>query len=429
MEDYNQQLSDNVATASRGGSTSFLYGSPVLANPTSSSVYARTTSSSDTHHHHHHQINNFHIQSNDCFQSEAQPHPIVKIEMGSSQHPHKFHYPSIIRGHQGMNHHQQAGAAADQQRQDSNNNINESSNEDEAMKAKIIAHPQYSNLLQAYMDCQKVGAPPEVVARLSAVRQEFEARQQRASSASRDLSKDPELDQFMEAYYDMLVKYRDELTRPLQEAMEYMRRIEAQLNMLTTTGAAPLRVFTSEQAISSMCTIDISNLLGLKGDGGQYSVMRGMIDEKCEGIGSSEEDQDNSGGETELPEIDPRAEDRELKNHLLRKYSGYLSSLKQELSKKKKKGKLPKDARQKLLNWWELHYKWPYPSETEKVALAESTGLDQKQINNWFINQRKRHWKPSEDMQFMVMDGLHPQNAALYMEGHYMGEGPYRLGP
>ncbi|KAE8718677.1 Homeobox protein knotted-1-like 1 [Hibiscus syriacus] len=152
-------------------------------------------------------------------------------------------------------------------------------------------------------------------------------------------------------------------------------------------------------------------------------------DEKCEGVGSSEEDQDNSGGETELPEIDPRGEDRELKNHLLRKYSGYLSSLKQELSKKKKKGKLPKEARQKLLSWWELHYKWPYPSETEKVALAESTGLDQKQINNWFINQRKRHWKPSEDMQFMVMDGLHPQNAALYMDGHYIGDGPYCLGP
>lgn len=67
--------------------------------------------------------------------------------------------------------------------------------------------------------------------------------------------------------------------------------------------------------------------------------------------------------------------------------------------------------------------------ETEKVALAESTGLDQKQINNWFINQRKRHWKPSEDMQFMVMDGLHPQNATIYMDGHYMGDGHYRLGP
>lgn len=84
-------------------------------------------------------------------------------------------------------------------------------------------------------------------------------------------------------------------------------------------------------------------------------------------IGSSDEEQENSGGETELPEIDPRAEDRELKNHLLRKYSGYLSSLKQELSKKKKKGKLPKEARQKLLSWWELHYKWPYPSVCESL--------------------------------------------------------------
>lgn len=86
-------------------------------------------------------------------------------------------------------------------------------------------------------------------------------------------------------------------------------------------------------------------------------------DDKNEGVGSSEEEQENSGGETDqVQEIDPRAEDRELKNHLLKKYSGYLSSLKQELSKKKKKGKLPKEARQKLLNWWELHYKWPYPS-------------------------------------------------------------------
>lgn len=44
--------------------------------------------------------------------------------------------------------------------------------------------------------------------------------------------------------------------------------------------------------------------------------------------------------------------------------------------------------------------------EADKVALAERTGLDQKQINNWFINQRKRHWKPSENMQFETMDGL-----------------------
>ncbi|XP_057469165.1 homeotic protein knotted-1-like [Actinidia eriantha] len=357
MEDY-RQMSEN--TSHRGN---FLYGGQVLGP----NININTNSNNNSFHLHH--------PSGDY---NSDHHSIVKTEAGTSQ---KFHYPSIIRAHQ-TDHNQQQ-----------HDHHHQSPSDVEAIKAKIISHPHYSNLLEAYMDCQKVGAPPEVAARLAAGREEFEARQW-ASVTCRDGSKDPELDQFMEAYCDMLVKYREELSRPLQEAMEFMRRIETQLNMLSN---GPVRIFTS--------------------------------DEKCEGVGSSEEDQDNSGGETELPEIDPRAEDRELKNHLLRKYSGYLSSLKQELSKKKKKGKLPKDARQKLLSWWELHYKWPYPSETEKVALAESTGLDQKQINNWFINQRKRHWKPSEDMQFMVMDGLHPQNAALYMEGHYMGEGPYRLGP
>ncbi|KAB2040671.1 hypothetical protein ERO13_D02G087500v2 [Gossypium hirsutum] len=288
--------------------------------------------------------------------------PVVATETNTSQNPPKLH---LLR---------------DQQ-------------EAEDMKAKIIAHPHCSNLFEAYMDCQKVGAPPEVAARLAAARQEFEARRRSAVSSTRDTIKDPELDQFMEAYYGMLVKYRDELMRPMQEALDFTRRTEAQLNRVSN---GLVQIFNS--------------------------------DEKCDGVGSSEEEENNnhSNGETKT---NPRAEDRELKNQLLRKYRGYLSSLKQELSKKKKKGKLPKESRQKLLTWWELHYKWPYPSETEKVALAESTGLDQKQINNWFINQRKRHWKPSEDSQFMVMDGLHSPNAVLYMDGHYMGGGPYRPGP
>ncbi|KAK6249519.1 hypothetical protein SCA6_003524 [Theobroma cacao] len=123
-----------------------------------------------------------------------------------------------------------------------------------------------------------------------------------------------------------------------------------------------------------------------------------------EAAGSSEDD--FSGGEMEALEDYQINEDRELKEKLLRKYSGYISTLKHEFSKKKKKGKLPKEARQILLDWWNVHYKWPYPTEADKVGLAEATGLDQKQINNWFINQRKRHWKPSENMQIAVMDSL-----------------------
>ncbi|CAL9186249.1 unnamed protein product [Musa hybrid cultivar] len=274
----------------------------------------------------------------------------------------------------------------------------------DAIKAKIVSHPQYSSLLyltasfpsaNTSLACLQVGAPPEVAARLSAVAQEFEMRQ-RASLICRDAVADPELDQFMEAYHDMLVKYREELSRPLQEAMAFLGRMESQLNSISdNTGS--LRILSNDDKF---------------------------------GVCSVEENQEGSGGEMDIMELDPCTEDQELKHHLLKKYGGYLSSLKQELSKKKKKGKLPKDARQQLLNWWELHYKWPYPSEAQKAALAESTGLDMKQINNWFINQRKRHWKPSEDMQFVMMDGYHaPNAAALYMDGHFMNEGLYRFGP
>ncbi|XP_073006245.1 homeobox protein rough sheath 1-like isoform X1 [Typha latifolia] len=271
----------------------------------------------------------------------------------------------------------------------------------ESIKTKIMSHPKYSTLLKAYIDCQKVGAPPEVVSHLSTIAQE-QVEEPSSSSRVHEASNDSELDQFMEAYCDMLVKYQEELKKPMEEAMDFLKKVEAQLNSLTSAASSSRLLITS--------------------------------DEKVEGVGSSEEEQDGSVREPALPEIDPRAEDKELKHHLLKKYSGYLSSLRQELSKKKKKGKLPKDARAKLLKWWELHYKWPYPSETEKVALAESTGLDQKQINNWFINQRKRHWKPSEDMQFVMMDGFHPSNAtaaaaALYMDGQFMGDPMFRFGP
>jgi len=67
--------------------------------------------------------------------------------------------------------------------------------------------------------------------------------------------------------------------------------------------------------------------------------------------------------------LDTQAEDRELKVQLLRKYSGYLGSLKKEFLKKKKNGKLPKEARQQLLDWWNRHYKWPYPSVTSLYIL------------------------------------------------------------
>jgi hypothetical protein len=99
--------------------------------------------------------------------------------------------------------------------------------EAESIKAKIMAHPQYSALLAAYLDCQKVGAPPEVLERLTATAAKLDAR-----PPGRHDARDPELDQFMEAYCNMLAKYREELTRPIDEAMEFLKRVESQLDTI-----------------------------------------------------------------------------------------------------------------------------------------------------------------------------------------------------
>lgn len=65
------------------------------------------------------------------FQLHSETHPTVKTEASSSQQAQKFQC-----------HFRQGNEL--------------SFGEDEAIKAKIIAHPQYSSLLQAYIDCQKV---------------------------------------------------------------------------------------------------------------------------------------------------------------------------------------------------------------------------------------------------------------------------------
>lgn len=64
----------------------------------------------------------------------------------------------------------------------------------------------------------------------------------------------------------------------------------------------------------------------------------------------------------EVQEAQMRGEDRDLKDRLLRRFGSHIGTLKLEFSKKKKKGKLPREARQTLLEWWSVHYKWPYPT-------------------------------------------------------------------
>ncbi|XP_022878292.1 homeobox protein knotted-1-like 6 [Olea europaea var. sylvestris] len=98
------------------------------------------------------------------------------------------------------------------------------------IKAKIASHPSYTKLLNAYLDCQKVGAPPEIASLLEKIRRESEFCKEDELSVC--LGVDPELDDFMETYYDILVKYKSDLSRPFDEATSFLNKIETQLGNL-----------------------------------------------------------------------------------------------------------------------------------------------------------------------------------------------------
>ncbi|KAI3439544.1 KNOX1 domain-containing protein [Psidium guajava] len=73
------------------------------------------------------------------------------------------------------------------------------------LRAKVAAHPLYPKVLEAYVDCHKVGAPPEVAGLLDEIRRQSVYVSMVAGSVTTCLGSDPELDEFMETYYGMLV--------------------------------------------------------------------------------------------------------------------------------------------------------------------------------------------------------------------------------
>jgi hypothetical protein len=59
-------------------------------------------------------------------------------------------------------------------------------------------------------------------------------------------------------------------------------------------------------------------------------------------------------------------------------------------NKRRKRGSLNNDQRAVLTSWLEAHINNPYPTENEKLELIKVTTLERVQIENWFVNTRKR---------------------------------------
>lgn len=65
-------------------------------------------------------------------------------------------------------------------------------------------------------------------------------------------------------------------------------------------------------------------------------------------------------------------------------------------SAKKREGNLPKFKTDFLNSWFVMNCNNPYPSTEQKQTFCNILNLDTNQINNWFINARRRRRRPTE---------------------------------
>ncbi|XVF48310.1 hypothetical protein PTKIN_Ptkin03bG0180000 [Pterospermum kingtungense] len=247
-------------------------------------------------------------------------------------------------------------------------------------KAEILAHPLYEQLLSAHVACLRIATPVDQLPRIDAQlaqSQHVVAKYSALGGGAQGLVvDDKELDQFMTHYVLLLCSFKEQLQQHVRvHAMEaVMACWEIEQSLQSLTGVSP-----GEGTGATMSDDDDD----------QVDSEANLFDGSLDGT-------DSMGFGPLIPTESERSlMERvrlELKHELKQGYKEKIVDIREEILRKRRAGKLPGDTTSFLKAWWQSHSKWPYPTEEDKARLVQETGLQLKQINNWFINQRKRNW-------------------------------------
>lgn len=247
------------------------------------------------------------------------------------------------------------------------------------MKSDILSHPLYEQLLAAHVSCLKIGAfaydkdsiEAQLANKHNVAIKYLILGSDRQLAAPNDKQ---ELDKFMDRYTQLLRR----LGRDLQEHL----------------------AVDAAQALTSYMELKQ----------GLYELTGIMCEAEEDGESMEEGEEEDESNVNNEEMVDPFALDDlsccatdhngaslkehiryELKMELKEHYRENLQCVREEILRKRRAGRLDGDT-SVLKSWWDAHAKWPYPTDEEKKKLMEQTGLEFKQINNWFINHRKRNW-------------------------------------
>ncbi|KAL5727773.1 Homeobox protein HD-1 [Ranunculus cassubicifolius] len=249
------------------------------------------------------------------------------------------------------------------------------------LKAEIATHPLYEQLLSAHVGCLRVATPidqlPLIDAQLSQSHHllRFYASQRHHQHHGLSPHEKQDLDHFLGQYLLVLCSFKEQLQQHVRvhavEAVMACREIE--------------------QSFQALTGVSLS-----EGTGGTMSDDEEELQMDCSLDQSSGDAHDMMGFGPLLPTESERSlmerVRQELKIELKQGFRSRIEDVREEILRKRRAGKLPGDTTSVLKTWWQQHSKWPYPTEDDKAKLVEETGLQLKQINNWFINQRKRNW-------------------------------------
>ncbi|KAF5734457.1 KNOX protein [Tripterygium wilfordii] len=249
------------------------------------------------------------------------------------------------------------------------------------LKAEIAAHPLYEQLLAAHVSCLRVATPIDQLPLVDDQLAQSHHILRSYASSHHDHPLSPherqDLDNFLSQYYMVLCNFKEELQQHVRvhalEAVMACREMENTLHALTgaTLGEGSGATMPDDEDDLQM-DFSFDQSAGVEG-----------------------QDMMGSFGPLILTESERSLMERvrhELKIELKQGFKSRIEDVREEIMRKRRAGKLPGDTTTVLKTWWQQHSKWPYPTEDDKAKLVEETGLQLKQINNWFINQRKRNW-------------------------------------
>ncbi|XP_008802008.1 homeobox protein knotted-1-like 13 isoform X2 [Phoenix dactylifera] len=258
--------------------------------------------------------------------------------------------------------------------------VGEGSWQNARYKAEILAHPLYEQLLSAHVACLRIATPVDQLPRIDAQlaqSQHVVAKYSVLGHGNQMLGDDKELDQFMTHYVLLLCSFKEQLQQHVRvhamEAVMACWELEQSLQSLTGVSPGEGTGATMSDDDEDQADSDTNLFDGSLGDGIDSMGFGPLIPT-----------------ETERSLMDRVRQ--ELKHELRQGYKEKIVDIREEILRKRRAGKLPGDTTSTLKAWWQSHSKWPYPTEDDKARLVQETGLQLKQINNWFINQRKRNW-------------------------------------